>query len=305
MKSKRRKFIKENWKKVRSILEYSLMRLAILLLRLFPEKLVRSAVARLFSLFQIRREVAYKNLEFIFPQMKEEEKKQIIDAMYYNFGLTAVESYITPSRQVFSQMSLEGFELVEKALLRGKGVFIASGHLGNFEMAGRMMAADNPLAVIIKRQHNPYFDRYSNKQREADGCTLITAGGALRPIRKMLRKNGLVVVMTDQNARHQGYQLDFLGKPASTHITVAKLAIKYDVPVITAGVIRNEKGYPLLKFSDFLDPQNYEDSDEGYVKLMQKILFLFGEMVKKYPSHWFWVHRRWRNPEKGRLLVND
>lgn len=262
-------------------------------------------MAGLFSLVQFRRNVADMNLQMIYPEKSSDWREQLMKKMYYSYGLTAVETYITPPHKLFPRMDVSGFKLVEKERAKGRGVIIASGHLGNFEMAGRLMAYKAPLGVVIKRQHNPFFDRYANQQRIKDNCTLIHSGNALRPILKLLRHNGIVVIMTDQNARGQGYQLDFLGQPASTHITAARIAIKYSIPVVIAGVIRNEKGYPKLIFSSPIDPEEYEDNEAGYVTLMQKITDNFSEMVNAYPEHWFWVHRRWRHAEQGREWIID
>jgi len=290
---------------VRSALEYVMLRTGIIILRLFPEKWVRSGMGRLFARVQFRRDVAIANLKMVFQEKDKAWREKLLKKMYYNYGLTAVETYITPSHKLFPKMKIEGYELIEKELEKGKGVLVASGHLGNFEMAGRWLAHDIPLGVVIKRQHNPYFDKYANDCRIKDKCTLIKVGNALRPILKLLKQNGLVMIMTDQNARSQGYQLDFMGSPASTHITLARIAIKYGIPIAIAGITRDENGYPLTVFRSPIDPTEYENSEDGYVKLMQKVLDEFGNMVKEYPEHWFWVHRRWRQAELGKVMSDE
>jgi len=257
----------------------------------------------LFSAVHFRQELAEVNLRMVFPEMDKSERERILKEMYRNLGLTAVESYIMKPERVFKEMEFEGWEKVEKVLEAGKGVIIASGHLGNFEMAGRAMAHRAPLCVIVKRQHNPFFDRYANKLRLKENCEPIQPGNALRPILKKFKQNGLVVVMTDQNARYQGYQLEFMGHKASTHISAAKIAISTCTPIVIAGVSRNAKGYPQLKFTDTIAAVNYENSLEGQLALMQRILDCFGKMVQAEPEHWFWVHRRWRKPELAKPLT--
>lgn len=296
------KEMKNKLKKIRSMIEYIAMRVGIFILRLFPESLIRFCIGWFVSVIQFRRKVAEENLIRAYPDSTQKWRNAILKKMYFNYGLTAVETYVTPTKKLFPQMEDEEFRVVDEQLKKGKGVLIASGHLGNFEMAGRLMSHKLPLGVIIRRQHNPYFDAYANAERLKDKVTLIHAGKVLRPILKIMKKDGIVVIMTDQNARHHGYQLDFMGHPASTHIAIAKIAISFDIPVVLAGVSRNEKGYPHLIFRNLPDPGNYANDIDGHIEYMQKIQDAFAELVREYPEHWFWVHRRWRNAEKGKVI---
>jgi Kdo2-lipid IVA lauroyltransferase/acyltransferase len=292
-------------KDIRSRMEYIMLRLVIYILRRLPVVLVRRMAILLFTAVRFRLSTAESNLKLVYPEMKKPERQRIIREMYKNLALTAVESYVMKPEDVFARLEFEGWDKVEKVLAKGKGVIIASGHLGNFEMAGRRMAHLAPLCVIVKRQSNRYFDEYANMLRLQDNCEPVQPGNALRPVLKKLKQNGLVVIMTDQNARYQGYQLNFLGHPASTHISAAKIAIKTGTTIITAGVTRNKEGYPVLQFRDQIESRDYEDTQEGYISLMQEILNRFGELVEACPEHWFWVHRRWRKPELGQEGIGD
>ena len=293
IKRKKSKFLK----KISNLLEYSLLRTAIFVAQLIPVVFLRKSVVWLFGIVQFRKKIAENNLKMVFPELSQSERKRIIKEMYKNLGLTAVESYLEKSEQVFAKLEFVGWEEVEKIRKAGKGVIIASGHLGNFEMAGRLMAHQAPLSVIVKKQSNPYFDNFANKLRLKENCEPVQPGNALRPILKKLKQNGLVVVMVDQNARRQGYQLDFMGHIASTHISAAKIAIKTKTPVIISGVTRGKNGYPLLAYSETIFTTEYEDNLAGHIALMQRILDGFGKLVKANPEHWFWVHNRWKNPQ--------
>ena len=297
----KRSRILKTWKQIGYRVEFILLRLAIFVLRPMPPAIVRYWASQLFILIQFRKKVADNNLSMIFPDLSKEGRRSILREMYRNLGYTGVESFIMKPAKVYKKMGVEGWDKVENVLSEGKGVIIASGHLGNFEMAGRLMAHRNPLGVIVKKQHNPLFDKYANEQREKDKCTIIQEKNALRPVLRLLKKNGIVVIMTDQNARYRGYQLEFMGEKASTHISVAKIAIMTQTPIVMAGVYRNAAGYPLLKFTERIDVTSYEKNLNGYINLMQRILDAFGELVKENKEHWFWLHQRWRAPEKGKM----
>ncbi|MCF7912343.1 MAG: hypothetical protein K9M99_07435 [Candidatus Cloacimonetes bacterium] len=290
------------FKKLSNLMEYGLLRAAIFLAQPLPAVFLRRSAMWLFTLVQFRRKTAENNLKMVFPEMSQPESKRILKAMYKNMGLMAVESYLEKAEKVFEKLEFVGWEEVEKIRAKGKGVIIASGHLGNFEMSGRLMAHQAPLCVIVKKQSNPYFDRYTNTLRLKENCEPVQPGNALKPILRKLKQNGLVVVMVDQNARYQGYQLKFLGHTASTHISAAKIAIRTQTPVIIAGITRGENGYPLLKYSETIYTSEYENNLAGHIALMQRILDGFGKLVIASPEHWFWVHNRWKNPQLAKPL---
>ena len=303
MNKKRRISSIKRWSTINHKIEYALLRTAISIARLIPDTILRKAAMWLFSVIQFRRDLAKNNLKMVFPEMSKAKREQILKEMYRNLGLTAVESFLMKPEKVFENLEFWGWEEVNRLREAGKGVIVVTGHLGNFEMSGRLMAHQAPLCVIVKRQSNPYFDKYVNKQRLKENCEPVKSGNALRPVLKKLKQNGLVVMMIDQNARYQGYQLDFLGHKASTHISTAKIALLSKAPVVIVGITRTSKGYPLLKYSETIDTTDYENTLEGQIALMQEINDAFGKLVKANPEHWFWVHLRWRKPELGKPLT--
>jgi Kdo2-lipid IVA lauroyltransferase/acyltransferase len=290
-------------KKISNLLEYGLLRAAIFIARGMPVVFLRKSAMWLFSVVQIRRKIAEDNLKMVFPEMSKAERVRILKEMYRNLGLTAVESYLENADKVFEKMEFVGWEEVEKIREKGRGVIVVSGHVGNFEMGGRLMAHQAPLCVIVKKQSNPYFDRYANRLRLKENCEPIQPGNALRPVLKKLKQNGLVVMMVDQNARYGGYQLDFLGHKASTHVSAAKIAIRTKTTIIISGITRGENGYPLLKQAETIYTDEYENNLAGHIALSQRLQDAVGKLVKADPEHWFWVHNRWKNPHLGKPVT--
>ena len=302
---KEKRSSRKRWRNINHLIEYWLLRTAIFIARLIPDVILRKSAMWLFSVMQFRRNLAEENLKMVFPDMSRSRRQEIMKEMYKNLGLTAVESFLMKPEKVFAHLKFSGWEELDKLREAGKGVVVVSGHLGNFEMSGRLMAHQAPLSVIVKKQSNPYFDKYLNNQRLKENCEPVKPGNALRPVLKKLKQNGLVVMMIDQNARYQGYQLDFLGHKASTHISTAKIALSVKSPVVVTGVTRTSEGYPYLHYYETIDTGKYENTLEGQIALMQELNDAFGRLVKAHPEHWFWVHRRWRKPELGKPVADN
>ena len=86
----------------------------------------------------------------------------------------------------------------------------------------------------------------------------------------------------------------FFSKPATTTITPAKLALKYDAILIPMFIKRINK----IEFEFFIDEPLIINKTNDY----QKDIFNITEnmnkkiegFIKTNPDQWFWLHNRWK-----------
>ena len=79
------------------------------------------------------------------PDLSREAVLGISRKAYRHLGRTTIESALLPSvgrEKVLDLVeSLEGWEILEEAVSRGRGVILVTGHLGNWELGGAYIAA--------------------------------------------------------------------------------------------------------------------------------------------------------------------
>jgi len=292
-------------KETKSKIEFTFFMIFYKIFNLFPYKLNKAVVTGLFifsgMIIGARKKVAERNLHMVFPEKSEREIKAIMREMYRQMGLTAAEIYFGDIRKLYKKFSVEGLEYLQEAHSLDKGVIVATGHFGNWELAGRYIARSYKLSVIYKKLRNQYFDDFNNKIRNDENCVLIEKKKALRPILKLLGEKYLVTIMIDQNAHKKGMVVDFLGHPASTFIGTAKIAIKTGTPIVIAITMRDENDNNILVFEPMIDVSGYDNSQQSIKELTQLISNRVGRYVLEYPGQWFWVHRRWRGYKKARI----
>lgn len=67
-------------------------------------------------------------------------------------------------------VTVDGLEYLEKAYKEGKGVIMATGHFGNWELLGATVALHGyPMLSITRKQNNSQMDRFINEYREMVG----------------------------------------------------------------------------------------------------------------------------------------
>ncbi len=293
-------------KDTQSKIEFFFFRLFLHIFRVFPFSLVLKILSYVFILggyfIGIRKKVAKTQMKMVFPEKPSKEINKTLFRMYYDMGRVAAETYFGDSKKLFQQAEIKGWENLEKAVEMGKGVILVTGHIGNWELAGRYIASKFKLSVIFKKQRNRYFDEYTNKIREAENVVLIDKKNAFKSVLKMIKENYVVTILIDQNAGRDGILTDFLGHKASTFIGAAKIAIKVGCPIVPAFGIRKEDGTNSFFVEKMISPDNFNNDDRSIKELTEIISKKLEAYILKYPSQWFWVHKRWKGKDKAKRI---
>jgi len=120
-----------------------------------------------------------------------------------------------------------------------------------------------------------------------------------------LSENRMLAILADQNAGSRGLIHDFLGFPASHWKGVAKLSLRYKIPIVPGFVVRQPDDSLIFRFFPILQYPDLADKEENYPKVIGDINARTEELIHQHPEQWFWVHKRWKGAKKGRKLNID
>src|SRR5437870_3608454 len=158
-----------------------------------------------FAPFRIRRGVAEEQIAKAFPELASERVSEIARDSYRNLGRTAMETMLLASRSREDVLAMfgevDGWHFVEERLAAGRGLMLASGHVGNWELGGAYLAARGlPISAVARHMANPLVDRYLTRTRERLGLNVIHDEVAVRRVPRALRSGGVVAFLVDQAA---------------------------------------------------------------------------------------------------------
>ncbi len=284
-------------------LEYWVARFAVATLEWSPLRVANwlgHGYARLLDLALPRlRRVAMRNLQMVYPQKTQAERKRIANGVYRSIGRILVAFARFPSideDSVRNWIRYEGYEHFEEARQRGKGVLFATAHLGNWELSAfshSLMA--RPMHVVVRPLDNPKIDALVEKRRAMSGNFVITKRDFVRPMMRALRDNEAVGVLVDQNSTPEnGVFVDFFGIPACVATGFAKLAARSGAAVIPGFALWNERDRRyVLKFYPIVEMTGDEVED---TRAIQRSL---EGAIAAYPDQWLWIHRRWKTRPTG------
>ncbi|PKN72997.1 MAG: hypothetical protein CVU50_04370 [Candidatus Cloacimonetes bacterium HGW-Cloacimonetes-3] len=286
-------------KKLVNKIEYYSFRAWLAGFSLLPRCVVRNVLMFLFAAIGygvgIRKKVALKQLQKVYPNTAEYKLKTILKQLYRNMALMVQEMYLTSDKDLLSMTKITGKEHVDEALSLGRGAILATAHFGNWEAARILPMVGIPLSVITKTQRNKLFDEYTNELRERSGLKVINMKRGLRDIIHQLAEGRIVAILMDQNAGKSGLMMDFLGYPASHWKGVAKISLRYKVPIVTGFARRVDNGLIQFEFHKPILHEELEDCEANYRIVLEEVNQIIESQIRQYPDQWFWVHKRWKN----------
>ncbi len=282
-----------------NLILYAFFLVIFYLVKIFPNGyLIGKGVGNLiYWLLKDRREITINNLKLVYgDKLSEREIYSLCKEVYQQLGITLVEFVKLDNlkkEDFTSLVDIDGLEYLEEAYGLGRGVVVYSAHFGNWEWLASVLALlGYPLNAIARTQDNPYFDRKINEIRTAKGVNIIPRGMAVRKAIKALRKGEMLIVLGDQNARKDGWLMDFFGFPALTYPGAVQLAERTGAVVLPAFLIRKEPGKFLLKIYPYYQiEQGAEEKEQR--ELLKQLTGIMEDIIYKYPEQWLWLHRRW------------
>jgi len=236
-------------------------------------------------------------LALAFPERSETERHEIYRRMCEMLGMTLAEFARFGRRHpesLSSWIHLGDLGMIDRALAPGKGALLVTAHFGNWEVLGGAMAAHGyPMTAVGARQRNPMVEQLFTTYRKNIGLPSINVGKSLKPLLKALHEGACVATLADQDGGPHGFFLPFFGRPASVQAGLFRLLARKGTPLVTGFAVReNESWRGELQEPEF--PRPGADPEEEARRLAAVYVGRVEEYVRRYPDHWFWLHRRWR-----------
>ena len=283
--------------------EYYTMRATIGALRALPWEAACKVGEKLGALgyrpLGIRKRVVERQIAAAFPLLPREDVVALSRESYQHLGRTFIETALLDSIGKQGVLDLvetvEGWEIVDEVMSRGKGAVMVTGHIGNWELAGAYVAARGvPLDAIVRGMANPLFEAYVNKSRQGVGMTVVHDSEAVRRTPRSLRSGRAVAFVADQGVLGLASTfVPFFGRPAKTPRGAAVFALRFEVPVIFVVALRQPNGRFRIVV-ERIEARRTDDMDRDVDAIVTSFTEHLEKWVRAVPAQYFWQHRRWR-----------
>ena len=182
-----------------------------------------------------------------------------------------------------------------------RGTVAALSHYGNWEINAQIAEFVKPrkAGCVYQAIRNPLLDDLVNRDRRSRGVATFDKKKGMQGASDLLKKGGVVGVLTDQHAGGAGIWMPLFGKIASTSPLAASLAQRTGallamVSVRTIGLARWE-----IKTSEPVPTEG-----RTIAEITMDLSHLLESEIRHSPADWFWVHNRWKNFVPDFLLLH-
>ena len=259
-------------------------------------------VLELFARGHLRR--ATDNMHQVLgPQAAPEEARRITRAAFANYARYMVDLVRLPhlkSRELIDNIRIDGWEHVEAAYTVGKGVVFATGHIGNWDMAGAAFAArGRPVSALVETLKPERWNERVQRTRTAAGVKAIPIENGLRDMLVALRQQEGLAVLVDRPLFNEGVPVTFFGRPTRVPGGAATLALRTGSPVVPAALVRDPRGSGYLAH---IGPPIVGQRGDDPSLVMQRIMNWLEGIIRRYPDQWFMFRHMWPTGATAELL---
>jgi Kdo2-lipid IVA lauroyltransferase/acyltransferase len=258
-----------------------------------------------FKLARGERRKTLNSIRTAFPkELNEEQAYQLALNNWENVGrglFQLIHWSGWTKEEIAAQVArVSGLENADRALARGKGLFVVTAHLGNWELLGGYLGRIYRGTAVAQKLYDPRFDEILNRFRleKLGAPPLIKPGLALRGVLEALRGNQAVLAHCDLDARQDGVFVPFFGKLAWTQSGVARIAQKTGAAIVPAFLVWGADGQYELHMEKEVEVPDTGDKEKDIWETVRRYTGVIETYVKAYPDQWTWMHERWKTRPK-------
>ncbi|MFT7462825.1 MAG: KDO2-lipid IV(A) lauroyltransferase [Pseudohongiellaceae bacterium] len=227
--------------------------------------------------------------------------RTIVRGAFRTMALNLIEPLLLhrqlKTKSLDALVTVEGIEHALALKEQGKGMLLATAHLGAWECLAhvcRLCLA--PVWAVARPLDNPLLEKLVVQYRLGGlAGTLEKDGSGLRMAR-LFRKGEIVILVLDQNAGRKSVLMDFLGTPSRQHKVSGAMAVRFGVPVLPTYLLREPDG---LRYRFVIEPAIEPDpsleGEEAERDVVRRVSESLEARVQSTPEQWLWLHDRWRS----------
>ena len=262
--------------------------------------------------FRETRRVLGGNFRRLDPALPDAALGRLVDATMRNWGRCVVDAmYLARARPAHVRRliaALEGGDILDAALARGRGVVLMSPHLGHPELGGAVLAMHgytlNIVTVVVpdarvRRMKQDFRERFGIRHLYLEAGD--RAPQAMLGILDALRRNEIVAMIPDRASASEHATVAFAGDRARFPIGPARVAIRTGAALLPAYVVRDGGS----RYRAVIEPEvavplaDPADRDAAALAVTQEVAHRFEAIVRRFPDQWYNFFPSWVSRDGG------
>ncbi len=262
----------------------------------------------LFAIASRLRKKMLLNLGLAFREaLTPPQRKQIARNSLTNFCANWAEVFFAAGHHHAGSMqtiNIEGKEHLEKALTHGHGVIAVSAHMGTYQLIGPRLSRDgfNSLTVVRDLESPAGSAMYTRCREliELPAIPTVPEKFFFKTALGLLRSNGILCIISDENKRRGGVFVDFFGRKASTAPGPAVLARRTGAAIVPMFIVRNPDNTQTIHIHEAIICTRSSDAQSDIQDATAAFTRAIEQQIRQDPTQWPWNTWRWRTQPHGK-----
>lgn len=248
------------------------------------------------------RDTTAVNIALCLPELSAAEQRRLARTSLIETGKTIIETsalWLRNGKQTLRLIrAVDGRELVDEAIEAGKGVILATPHLGAWECAGLYCASQFNITCLYRPLKMPELEHLVLKARSRMGGNYVPANArGIRILYKTLDQGRPAAMLPDQEPQAgTGIFAPFFGIPAYSMVFLARLSAKSGAPIVFVWCERLSwgRGYR-VHFRKAPEATRSDHIEEAVAATNLAV----ENCVRERPAQYQWSYRRFRTRPEG------
>ena len=248
-----------------------------------------------------RVEIARRNLELCFPEMKKDERESLLQHNFESVGMGIIETgmaWFWPAWRVKKCFTVQGYEHMEKARAQGKGVVLVGIHFLTLELGARIFGTLNPGIGVYRPNNNALLDWLQTRGRLRSNKTMLDRHD-LKGMIRALKQNEILWYAPDHDyGKTNSVFVPFFAVPDAATTAGSYMLVKSANPAVIPFVPRRRAdgtGYELIILEDISEAMQGGDKEAVATQMNRAI----EQAVRMAPEQYMWLHRRFKTRPEG------
>lgn len=242
------------------------------------------------------------NLLLAYPQLTEQQRQQLRDAIITNQALSSVESVkswaMPPSWSIKQIKQVHDLHILQAGLKNPNGMLAIVPHLGTWEMMNAWLNQFGSPTIMYKPVQGKLSNDFILQGRERLNATLVpTDATGVKSIFKTLKQGGFSIVLPDHVPDLSGgVVVPFFGIPTLSSTLAPKLASKTQCALVGLSCIRRADGNGFdVHCYELNQSQLYDKDSKTATTALNHVM---QDMITPLSEHYMWGYRRFKHVPK-------
>ncbi len=184
-----------------------------------------------------------------------------------------------------------GYEQLEQAKARGRGVILLTLHLGNWELGSCWLSNRGAsLKVITQTEPGADFTALRQRSRERRRIDTIVVGNdsfAFLEVIRSLEAGSVIALLVDRPPPPTNVQVNLFGRPFDTSMAAAELARATGCALIPGYIVWHKDRYDAYLLPEIPYDRASLRQKENRLALTQEMMNRFEPVIKQHLDQWF------------------